>query len=1327
MLDFIRVCVKPPKGKNTVYDVFPDLIVGRSKDLMIRGKAFYAIWDEELGLWSTDEYDVRRLVDRMVMAEADKMKEQGLEVSVKLMASYESERWNKFQRFVKSVGDNYQQLDSTLTFANSDVKKTDYASKRLPYSLAPGDISAWNELVGTLYSSEEREKIEWAIGAIVSGDAKSIEKFLVFFGPGGTGKSTILKIIQKLFEGYIAMFEAKALVGHNNSFATAAFKDNPLVAIQHDGDLSKIEDNSVLNSVVGHDPMLINEKHKAGYTMALNAMLLMGTNRPVKITDAKSGIIRRLIDVRPTGVKLEPDHYYTLMARVDFELGAIAHHCLEVYRGPGKHEFKARGKNRYNSYKPVDMMFKTDPFFSYIEWYIDVFRDQDYTTLREAWDLYKAYAEEAQLTYKLTMPHFREALKDYFDEFHERAPHPSDGTMTRSVYIGFNGNAYKTPVPETDPQRYSLVLDSDVSILDEMYAGQPAQYANAAGNPKLYWDDSERIDKNTGEPFIPTKDQIVSTHLGELDTKRLHFLKLPSHHIVIDFDIEDENGNKSLELNMDAAAKFPPTYTEISKSGNGLHSHYIWDGDADSSELARQYSEGIEVKVFNGNGSLRRKLSKCNRLAVATINQGLPYKKEKRVLPKATLQTEKGLRTTIAKCLRKEVHGGTKPEMEFIEHILKNAYDSGVVYDVSDMEPKILAFCNNSKKHFRECMRILSRLHLKSEKTSEDVEPENTTQLDVPDGRIVFFDCEVFKNLFVICWKYQGTPDDSVVTMIDPSPSEVANLLKHKLVGFNNRGYDNHILWARVLGASNMDLYKLTQRIIGEKDRTAMFGEAYNLSYADVYDFASVKMGLKPWEIYLGIKHFEVDIPWDQPVPKNKILTVVEYCCNDVNALEKVFDHCHQDFVARQILADLSGLTVNSTTRKHTERILFGVEREPQKRFVYTDLSKEFLGYKFNEFAKGDKSFYKGVAVGEGGYVFGKPGMYENVAVLDVASMHPTSIIQMNVFGPYTQKFIDLYETRLTIKHVRTLLSKGEDVEADGLINQLKDMLGGELWKHIEEIEKIEDLKVRVNSYKTLEQALKLVLNSVYGYTAATFPNAFKDPRNKDNIVAKRGALFMVDLKEFVESLGYEVVHIKTDSIKIPNATPAIIQEVMEFGQRYGYKFEHETTYEKMCLVNDAVYIAKEKDGDWTATGAEFKHPVVFKSLFSKEQIDFKDLCETKQSRDGSLMYLVNGDHRHHIGKTGLFVPVKEEYGAKLIKFKNEKDYAVPGTKGYFWAEADVIRNLAGDTIEHIPFDLDNPDSNGVADVIDMSYYRKVVEEAKKSISEFCDFKEFVA
>lgn len=60
----------------------------------------------------------------------------------------------------------------------------------------------------------------------------------------------------------------KALGSSSNAFALEAFKTNPLVAIQHDGDLSRIEDNTRLNSLVSHELMTVNEKFKSTYAKA---------------------------------------------------------------------------------------------------------------------------------------------------------------------------------------------------------------------------------------------------------------------------------------------------------------------------------------------------------------------------------------------------------------------------------------------------------------------------------------------------------------------------------------------------------------------------------------------------------------------------------------------------------------------------------------------------------------------------------------------------------------------------------------------------------------------------------------------------------------------------------------------------------------------------------------------------------------------------------------------------------------------------------------------------------------------------------------------------
>ena len=68
-MDFYQICEREKKEKTSekidkILEIYPDFKACRSKDLMIRGKSFYAIWDEEKQLWSTDEYDIQRLIDK---------------------------------------------------------------------------------------------------------------------------------------------------------------------------------------------------------------------------------------------------------------------------------------------------------------------------------------------------------------------------------------------------------------------------------------------------------------------------------------------------------------------------------------------------------------------------------------------------------------------------------------------------------------------------------------------------------------------------------------------------------------------------------------------------------------------------------------------------------------------------------------------------------------------------------------------------------------------------------------------------------------------------------------------------------------------------------------------------------------------------------------------------------------------------------------------------------------------------------------------------------------------------------------------------------------
>lgn len=1249
-MDFYKI--KWRKKKKGVYEIYPDFKICRSKDLMVRGGSFYAIWDAEKNIWSTDEYDVQRLVDKDLNEFAKNFTDghEDDDVQIMYMSDFSSKSWQNFKTYLKQVSDNSHQLDNKLIFSNADIRKEDYASRKLDYPLKKGDYKAYDELIGTLYEPEEREKIEWGIGSIVAGDSKDIQKFIVLYGEAGAGKSTILNIIQELFKGYYAAFEARELASSNNSFSTEAFKSNPLVAIQHDGDLSKIEDNTKLNSIISHEEMRVNEKYKTSYTMKFNAFLFMATNRPVKITDAKSGIIRRLIDVRPSGNHIPIEHYQMLVNQIPFELGAIAQHCLDVYL--------KLGKNYYNGYRPINMILKTDFFYNFVEENFYIFKEEDSTTLRAAYEMYKQYCDDSSVTYKLPRYKFKEELKNYFKGFTDRKR--IDDKFVRSYYYGFEVEKFMDKVKEENDHPYSLDLDSNESIFDELYADCPAQYASKAGTPMKKWEN-------------------VKTKLKDIDTTKLHYVKVPENHIVIDFDLKGDDGEKSLEKNLEAASKWPHTYSELSKSGAGIHLHYIYDGDA--SQLSRIYDDNIEVKVFTGNSSLRRKLTKCNDAKIAKISSGLKMKGASKVVDFKAIDNEKGIRTRIKKCLNKEHHGATKPEVDFIFATLEDAYKNGIKYDVTDLRPKILAFANNSSHQALKCISMVNEMHFCSDEPSDSVEAKS--------DKIVFFDVEVFPNLFVIVWKFK---DGDPVKMINPNSKDVEDLLKYKLIGFNNRRYDNHILYARLVGYSNEELFTLSQRMVNGS-KNAMFREAYNLSYADIYDFSSKKQSLKKFEIELGIHHQELGLRWDEPVEEKLWPLVADYCVNDVVATEAVFEARQDDFIAREVLADLSGLTVNDTTQSHTAKIIFGDDRHPQEKFVYTDLSKQFKGYSFDH----GVSTYRGENPGEGGYVYSEPGMYGNVALLDIASMHPNSLINLNLFGPYTDNFKQLLDARIAIKH--------KDYD------KAKSMLNGVFKPY---------LKSEKQS-KTLAYALKIVINSVYGLTSAKFDNKFKDPRNIDNIVAKRGALFMIDLKHEVQKKGFTVAHIKTDSIKIPDATPEIIDFVIEFGKKYGYSFEHEATYDKMCLVNDSVYIAKVKEADgekvnyWSATGAQFQHPYVFKQLFSHEKIKFEDMCETKTVT--SALYLdMNedlGDDEHSyrfVGKAGSFCPIEPSRGGGLLmREKDGKYYAATGTKGYRWLEAEEVKEKKKQKD------------------IDKTYFQVLVDEAIRSIEKYGDFEWFVA
>lgn len=1330
MLDFYEIRVKKRKQNHVItYEIYPEFLVDMSDSLMIRGKDFYAAYDDKSGMWMRNPKFIKDVIDADLWKKYEEVKEKveahptGDEVhyDVKSIKDYRSGSWETFNRYVKSLPDDFHQLDEKVVFQNTKIKKTDYVSKRLPYSLEHGDISAYEEMMSVLYSPSERRKFEWAIGSIIAGDSKRIQKFIVFYGPMGSGKSTVMNLIEKLFggydkyKGYCAKINAKALTGSNVGFALEPFSRAPLVGIDQDSKLSRIEDNTTLNQIVSHDMLQINEKYKNLYESSSGCMLFMGTNEPVKITDSKSGIIRRLIDVEPTGELISPEsRYMELVSKMDYELGSIAQHCLDVY--------KSMGPAFYSSYRPTRMMERTDHFYNFMKDSMETFVLQGGTTANELWSMYKAWCEDSGVDIRLKRFQVTDEARNYFESYDER-PYVN-GKQIRNWYSGLKQSKFSEERKTEDSD--SISANSSTPVIPEwlqLKEGIHSKFDDILIDCKAAYGDDK--------PNIISWNKCKTT-LKDIDTTKTHFVQVPEKLISLDFDKKNESGEKDFTLNAIAASKYPKTYAETSKGGSGIHLEYWYDGDPDT--LSRIIDEGIECKVQKGDASLRRRLSRCNSEEIAHISSGLPLKSKKLVNDNA-LKDAKHLRSRVLKALRKEIEPGyTTTCINYIESTLLEAQEKGIPYDIKDLDSAIFSLAASSTNNKDGCLKkyygmklIWPEITITPEPIVTDEQKVFVPNTDV-DAPIVFCDIEVAKNLLMVCYKEIGEGKD-ISTLFNPKPYELEALFKMRLAGFNCRTYDGPILYARYIGYSTMDCYNLSRDIIVNDVRTAFQRDSENVFDIDIYDYSTNKQSLKKWEIQLGIPHMEMEVDWNEPIPEEMWPKLAEYCKNDVIATEAVFNATQEDFTARKIMCELTGMPLITTTNQLSAAYIFGDVKEPWHEFVYPDLKSEFPGYKFEN----GKSYFNDVLIGEGGRVYANPGIYYDVKTFDVASMHPSSIIAENGFGPYTEKFKQLMDIRIAIKH--------------------------------KEFDKVKELNPSLCKYlndpaqaKGLAVALKIVINSVYGLTAAKFQNKFKDPRNVDNWVAKRGALFMETLRLKVQEMGATVVHIKTDSIKIANPTFEIEDFIINYGKQWGYNFEVESIYDRICLVNDAVYIAKCSDsnvnGDeashWTATGAQFQHPYIFKTLFSKEKVKFIDLCEqravktdiwldmnedledaepyekeltkiekklisdddpTLKDRAQELKNKISSLHKYKfIGRVGLFCPILPGKGGGILlrKGTDGKYSSVTGSKGWRWMEASDVADL------------------NYQQYIDMSYFHDLASVAVETIEKFGNFEVFI-
>ncbi|MCF7994719.1 MAG: DUF5906 domain-containing protein [Chromatiaceae bacterium] len=177
------------------------------------------------------------------------------------------------------------------------ITPSNAATWSLPYDYRPGDdcprIKAWlRQAVGD--DDDVVELLRAFLAALLRGGAH-LQRFLHLIGPGGTGKSTLLRLIEALVGSRNAVStDLKEL--EQNRFESASLYGKRAALItdsdRYGGSVNK------LKAITGQDPIRLERKHvQQSGSFIFDGLVFLSSNEPLATTDYTSGIERRRVTV----------------------------------------------------------------------------------------------------------------------------------------------------------------------------------------------------------------------------------------------------------------------------------------------------------------------------------------------------------------------------------------------------------------------------------------------------------------------------------------------------------------------------------------------------------------------------------------------------------------------------------------------------------------------------------------------------------------------------------------------------------------------------------------------------------------------------------------------------------------------------------------------------------------------------------------------------------------------------------------------------------------------------------------------------------------------
>lgn len=396
---------------------------------------------------------------------------------------------------------------------------------------------------------------------------------------------------------------------------------------------------------------------------------------------------------------------------------------------------------------------------------------------------------------------------------------------------------------------------------------------------------------------------------------------------------------------------------------------------------------------------------------------------------------------------------------------------------------------------------------------------------------------------------------------------DLAEFIKDKtLIGYNNYSYDDYILYAMTQvkeGAFDHSVLKEWNDSIIHKGSTVNMAKVTNKTI-DVYQQIDIsRPGLKKVEGNMGLSIVESSVPFDidRPLTPAENLETLKYCEYDVLSTLRVYEMRGDYFSSKKAIVDMmEDDSLKERALKWNTTSIVGQLLRPKRALrAGVHVKDEFLAnvdgevrdmwnelyttidFKFNKRKVIKNEFNNVIEFGWGG-LHGAPKGFvedENVKLMDVNSMYPNILINLNGLADKTEEYKRILDYRLKLK-------------AEG---------------------------------KKEEQApYKLILNSTYGLLNNQY-SQLNNPHLAFSICIN-GQIAVYTLAKRLANIGARIININTDGVaySINNDHDLKVKEDWE----KEFNLNLSVDYFKKWIQKDVNnYIALTNDGKIKVKGAD--------------------------------------------------------------------------------------------------------------------------------------------